>query len=103
MYINIGSNTLIRKKDIIGIFDLDTSSHEKDTKDFLKTAEQNGIVEFCGTDLPKSFVLTRKNKKEKGFERKKVQSSNLKNAYNTNVYLTTLSSASLAGRNKKGL
>ena len=57
MYINIGSNTLIRKKDIIGIFDLDTSSHEKDTRDFLKNAEKNGKVEVCGMDLPKSFVV----------------------------------------------
>ncbi|MBE6623448.1 MAG: DUF370 domain-containing protein [Ruminococcaceae bacterium] len=103
MYINIGSNTLVRKKDIIGIFDLDTSSHEKDTRDFLKTAEKNGIVEVCGTDLPKSFVLVKKSKKEKGFERKRIEAPYLKSAYKTEVYLTTLSSASLAGRNNKGL
>lgn len=103
MYINIGSNTLVRKKDIIGIFDLDTSSHEKDTRDFLKAAEKNGIVEVCGTDLPKSFVLVNKSKKEKGLERKKIKAQNLKSAYKTSVYLTTLSSASVAGRNNKGL
>ncbi len=96
MYINIGSNTLVRKKDIIGIFDLDTSSHEKDTRDFLKTAEKNGIVEVCGTDLPKSFVLVKKNKKEKGIRKKEVNQQK-------SVYLTTLSSASVAGRNNKGL
>ena len=40
MYINIGANKLIRKKNIVGIFDLDTSSHEKDTRDFLKKSEK---------------------------------------------------------------
>ena len=56
MYINIGANKLIRKKNIVGIFDLDTSSHEKDTRDFLKKSEKKGIVKVCGNDLPKSFV-----------------------------------------------
>ena len=90
MYINIGSNTLIRKKDIIGIFDLDTSSHEKDPRDFLKNAEKNGM------DLPKSFVLVKKSKKEKGIRKNEQESKKC-------VYLTTLSSASLSGRSNKGL
>ena len=96
MYINIGSNTLIRKKDIIGIFDLDTSSHEKDTRDFLNNAEKNGNVEVCGMDLPKSFVLVKKSKKEKGIRKNEQESKKC-------VYLTTLSSASLSGRSNKGL
>ncbi len=86
MYINIGANKLIRKKEIVGIFDLDSSSHEKDTKDFLKISEKKGIVEMCGNDLPKSFVLVADNKKKK--------------EKNSTVYLTTLSAASVAGRNK---
>lgn len=96
MYINIGSHTLIRKKDIIGIFDLDTSSHEKDTRDFLKNAEKNGNVEVCGTDLPKSFVIIKKSKKEKGIRKNE-------KIYEKEVFLTTLSSASLSGRINKGL
>ncbi len=85
MHINIGANKLVRKKEIVGIFDLDTASHEKDTKDFLKACEKNKILEMCGNDLPKAFVLTADDKKKQ----KK-----------SKVYLTTLSSASLAGRNK---
>ena len=40
MYIHIGSGKVIRKKNIVGIFDLDTASHEKDTREFLKKAEK---------------------------------------------------------------
>lgn len=85
MLINIGANKLVRKKEIVGIFDLDTASHEKDTKDFLKACEKKKIIEMCGNDLPKAFVLTAIDKKKQK---------------NSKVYLTTLSSASLAGRNK---
>ena len=92
MYINIGANKLIRKKNIVGIFDLDTSSHEKDTRDFLKKSEKKGIVKVCGNDLPKSFVLT--SEKEDGL--KKEKPTRKKNT----IYFTTLSSSSLAGRNK---
>lgn len=85
MHINIGANKLVRKKEIVGIFDLDTASHEKDTKDFLKACEKKKILEMCGNDLPKAFVLTASEKKKQK---------------NSRIYLTTLSSASLAGRNK---
>lgn len=82
MFINIGSGKLIRKKDIIGIFDLDTSSHEKDTREFLKNAEKNRRVETCGGGLPKAFVLAEDSEK------------------NEKIYLTTLAAKSLAGRNQ---
>lgn len=80
MFINIGSGRLIRKKDIVGIFDLDTSSHEKDTREFLKNAEKNGTLETCGDGLPKAFVVI-----------------SGKDGTNT-VCLTTLAAKSLAGR-----
>ena len=85
MHINIGANRLVRKKEIVGIFDLDAASHEKDTKDFLKACEKKKILEMCGNDLPKAFVITASDKKK---EKK------------STVFLTTLSAASLAGRNK---
>ena len=94
MYINIGSGKLIRKKEIIGIFDLDTSSHEKETRDFLRIAEKNNLVEVCGNDLPKAFVVTRKEQRKNGIGKKKIRKD-------CKVYLTTLSAASLAGRGEK--
>lgn len=90
MFINIGKDKSVRKKEIVGIFDLDTASHEKETREFLKISEKKGIVKTCGNDLPKAFVVTSsKNKRSSNKKEKK-----------TTVYLTTLSSASLAGRNK---
>ncbi len=84
MFINCGKDTLLYKKNIVGIFDLDSSSHESDTKMFLSKAEKDGRLEVCGNDLPKAFVVTN----ERGKKEDK-------------IYLTTLSSASLAGRNNK--
>ena len=92
MYINIGANKLIRKKNIVGIFDLDTSSHKKNTRNFLKKKKKKEKIKVYGNDLPKSFVLT--SEKEDGL--KKEKPARKKNT----IYFTTLSSSSLAGRNK---
>lgn len=62
MYIHLGNNTMIKTEDIIGIFDLDTASVSKRTRDFLNKAEKSGIVITTSFELPKSFVVT-KNKK----------------------------------------
>lgn len=59
MYISIGPTATIRKKDIVGIFDLDTATATKPTKDFLIRSEQSGLTRSAGGDLPKSFILTR--------------------------------------------
>ena len=77
MYINCGGNVILPKKKIIGIFDLDSATVKETTKVFLNAAEREGRLTVCGNDLPKAFVLTKER-----------------------VYLTTLSAASLVGRNK---
>ena len=81
MLLNIGSNTVINRKEIIGIFDFDSATVKKQTVKFLKRAQDEGKVEQIGTDLPKSFILTKKGKKDK-------------------VYFTTLSTSALSGRIK---
>ena len=58
MYIHIGDNSVITDKEIIGIFDMDTSTVNKATRDFLSLAEKSGRVEYVNYDLPKSFILT---------------------------------------------
>ncbi len=57
MYLNIGNNEFIRKKNIIGIFDIDRCTVSKRTRELLFEAEKKGIVKTVGTDLPKSFVV----------------------------------------------
>ena len=62
MYVHIGENKVLRKKDISFIFDLDSSTVSVHTRNFLKKAEKEKRVILLGFDLPKSFVVTKDNK-----------------------------------------
>ena len=57
MYLHIGNGRSIRKKDVIGIFDLDTATVSGITKRFINSNQQKGKVEYADSDLPRSFVL----------------------------------------------
>ena len=58
MYLHLGNNVLVRKNSIIGIFDMDTATWSKRTRDMLALVEQAGQVEnAAGTELPKSLVI----------------------------------------------
>lgn len=61
MYLHLGNNTIIRKDDIIGIFDLDASTVSYKTREFLREAEKKGMVVNVSMELPKSFVVCREN------------------------------------------
>lgn len=58
MYLHIGEDTVITDREIIGIFDMDTSTVNKATRDYLAEAEKRGRVEYVNYDLPKSFIVT---------------------------------------------
>ena len=58
MYLHLGNDTLIRKRDVVGVFDLDISSQSHLTRAFLRHAEKNGsVLDAGGGELPKSFVV----------------------------------------------
>jgi hypothetical protein len=57
MYLHIGNGKNVRKKNIIGIFDLDTATVSKITKRFINKKEKKGLVEYSDYDLPRSFIL----------------------------------------------
>lgn len=61
MYLHLGNETVVKVKNIIGIFDLDTSTVSKHTRDFLRIAEQKGNVINITYELPKSFVVCNEN------------------------------------------
>ncbi len=66
MYLHLGMDKVITFDDIIGIFDLDTTTVSKRTRDYLAKAEKAGIVENVCYDIPKSFIVCRdKNGNEK--------------------------------------
>lgn len=57
MYLHLGQDTVIKTDEIIGIFDLETSTISKSTRDTLARAEKEGRVINVSMEMPKSFVL----------------------------------------------
>ena len=57
MYLHLGQNVMVRRQDVIGIFDLDNTTWSFRTRRFLERAEREGRVMSLGEDLPRSFVL----------------------------------------------
>ena len=55
MYLHLGQESIVRTRDILGIFDLDTASLSRHTRDYLAAAEKAGRVTG---ELPKSFIVT---------------------------------------------
>ena len=79
MYLHLGQNTVITTDDIVGIFDIDGTTVQKNTRDFLSKAEKNGKVVYVSTELPKSFIVCKDEK----------------------VYISQISSATLLLRSEK--
>lgn len=81
MFLHLGENVVVPIKDIIGIFDMETSMYSSDTIQFLRMAEEDGFVERITKEKPKSFIIAEVDKKSK-------------------VYLSPISSATLTKRSK---
>lgn len=64
MYLHLGNDCVVRKKDIIGIFDLENTSLSKDTKDFLANAQKMGEVVYLTMDIPKSYIVCQNGDKK---------------------------------------
>ena len=60
MYLHLGNDTVVSSKDIIGIFDLETTTVSKSSRYFLARAEKNGEVFNVSYELPKSFIVCNK-------------------------------------------
>ncbi len=65
MFLHIGGDIVIPVKNVIAIMDIDTTTISKDTKEFLRIAEEEGFIESISEDLPKSFIITETDKKSK--------------------------------------
>ena len=79
MFLHLGENVVVPLKDIIGIFDLQTTMYSSDTIQFLRMAEEDGFVERITEDKPKSFVIAEVDKMSK-------------------IYLSPISSSTLTKR-----
>ncbi|KOF57531.1 MULTISPECIES: extracellular matrix regulator RemB [Clostridium] len=67
MFLHLGENVVVPIKDIIGIFDIETTMYSADTSQFLRMAEEDGFVERITKEPPKSFVIAEVDKKSKIF------------------------------------
>ena len=66
MFLHLGQDTVITTDEIIGIFDIDTTTVSKATRTYLSKKEKDGNVINVSYELPKSFIVTlNKNQKEK--------------------------------------
>lgn len=58
MFLHIGNDVVVRKSDIIAVFDMDNTTISRQSRDFLTKAQKNGkVIDICD-DLPKSYVVT---------------------------------------------
>ena len=58
MFLHIGNDVVVRKDDLIAVFDMDNTTISKQSREFLAKAQKDGnVVDICD-DLPKSYVVT---------------------------------------------
>lgn len=59
MYLHLGKNVVVAKRDVVAVCDLDNASFSHITRAYLASAEKAGQVVNVCDDLPKSFVVCR--------------------------------------------
>jgi len=79
MYIHLGSDTVVRDEDVIGIFDIENTSTEKFTRKYLLAAQKRKSVINVNLDMPRTFIVAQKDLRER-------------------VYITPVSSSTLMKR-----
>ncbi len=57
MYLHLGQDTVVKQADVIGVFDLDTSTVAKRTREFLAKSEKKKKVVSVSWELPRSFTV----------------------------------------------
>ena len=57
MYIHLGRDYVLNDRDIIGIFNLETTTISPRGREFLNDAQKNGAVVSLSDELPQSYVL----------------------------------------------
>lgn len=87
MYLHLGQGVVAKRREIIGIFDLDTSTIRGSTREFLAAAEkENRVTTVAMDELPKSFVVCASGQKPRVDE----------------IFISPLAAATLLKRNEMG-
>ena len=56
MYLHLGQDIVVKKDNIIGIFDLDTTTISKISRNYINDDEKRGEVINVSYELPKYFI-----------------------------------------------
>ncbi len=57
MFLHIGNDVVVRKTDIIAVFDMDNTTISRQSREFLAKSQKNGdVIDICD-DLPKSYIV----------------------------------------------
>jgi len=83
MYLHLGREVVVRIRDVVGIFDMETATVGRITPAFFRASEQALRITSITDELPKSFVVTVEN----GVER---------------VYLSQIAASTLEKRVESG-
>ena len=59
MYLCLGQDVVVKTREIVGIFDLDTSTVGKISRNYIYNAEKEKGTVSVSAGLPKSFVVCR--------------------------------------------
>lgn len=81
IFLHLGQDTIVKKENIIGIFDMDNTTVSKFSREFLKFSEKRKETVNVSFELPKSFIVCNEEGKMK-------------------VYISQLSPATLEKRAK---
>lgn len=100
MYVHLGNGRYIRKKEIVGIFDMDTATICVATRRFLSERERKGVVSSAEEELPKSFLLLSDRKEAKGSRKRTKGRGRLEKSdkKEEEILLSKFSSGVLCGR-----
>ena len=58
MYLYLGSDVTVPKKDIIGIFDIEKVTVEKYMNEYLSRCQKEGKIYYVSLDMPKSIIVS---------------------------------------------
>lgn len=62
MFLHLGGDVIVHEKDIIAIFDIESSTNSLASRDFLKVVDEEGFINIIGEKgKEKSFIITTNN------------------------------------------
>lgn len=65
MYLSIGGGFVVRRRDIVAVFDMDNATYSRISRDALSLAEKRGEVINAAEDIPRTFIVCKEGGKRR--------------------------------------